>query len=222
MPDEPIHVPVPSMPSGSARDWILPIAQGILSTAGTVYTNQQNRAQAKEQEQFQERMSSTAAQRAVADYRAAGLNPALAYDRSASTPSGQSATMGDAVNSGISSARAASLQRQQLQMAKLSLAADMNLKQSQAAQAVAGTQATIANKELTDTNKWLAQQQLAFNEKQQPNLLRQGAAQALMQEYSNEGLRNTADFERMMHNLAPGIGSTTLKTAAEILRSFKR
>lgn len=79
---------------------------GLLGYKGQRDTNQGNLQIAREDREFQERMSSTAHQRAVADMRQAGLNPILAAGRPASTPGGRSATMQNALAAGINSARA--------------------------------------------------------------------------------------------------------------------
>lgn len=191
----PVNVP------GGQPWWVNPgvdIALGAMGVGGTILTNRANRDMAQKQMDFQERMSSTAAQRSVADYRAAGLNPALAYDRSASSPSGASATMGDPVASAVANAQGARALRGQLALNKSQQYANMQAGNNQREQATA------------------TQQAAKFAAINQPFETRAKASEAILSEYLQAGAKNTADFEQMLGKGKPGIA--TAKTAAEILK----
>lgn len=101
------------------------IGGSALSSAVNIYqqkkANEQNKQMAKDQMDFQERMSNTAHQRQVKDLREAGLNPVLSANSGASAPVGasstsQAATVGDlgqAYSSGRQLSNAKKLQQQQ-------------------------------------------------------------------------------------------------------------
>lgn len=98
---------------------------------GAKSQNKSNRAIAREQMAFQERLSNSAYQRSMGDMRKAGLNPILAYKQGgASTPSGAGIPAVDEIGPAVSSAQHT-----------MRLASDIKLQKAQTGQSKSVTEA---------------------------------------------------------------------------------
>lgn len=177
------------------------LATGAADFLGGVFTNRANAREASKNRRFQERMSSTAAQRAVKDYQAAGLNPALAYDRPASSPGGSQAQMENPVGKAISSGMAARQLKAQLDMNQVQME---NVAAQTGKTKIEGANAALQG-DLLAQQKLLNANELAFRTAIQPHQTRAAALANLQSQFGLSKAEAESQYYKMMGPMSMAI-----------------
>lgn len=193
-----------------------------------------------EQQDWEERMSSTSWQRGVKDMLAAGMNPMLAYSQGgSSTPTVSAATV-QPENTGmleklisVNSARMASLQRDQLEAQTEVARATARKTNAEAAteEAWSARSGERVNDLMNLTKKQIEETISRFNltdeQRRQvhdmlPELIRKAKAEATVSEYGVPSARAEAEWWKDLGELGKGAekGGNFAKVLSEIMRTL--
>lgn len=172
--DSQVHVTGQRLPVdwlGMAKD----VVPAFMGWYGQQQTNSAQAAQAQKQMDFQAEQTGTSYQRGVADMKAAGLNPMLAYSQGgAASGSGAQAQMGNEIGAGVSTAVQAAMTRAQLQQ----LQASTELTFNQADKTVQDTKLSEADTILRNTQQ--------KSESARVNQVQEQARELALRNYVNE------------------------------------
>lgn len=214
--------------------WVVPLIAGAASLVGQFFQNKSNKAEARRSERFSEEMSNTAVQRSAEDYKRAGLNPGLAYDRSASSPMGVQAQIGNLIEPAEASAYNAMNYRQR--RIDQDLSREMTRASMGAAHAANARDTAASNLSAEQLIQTRLQTQL--QQQLQPSIIRQAAGDAAAAEFEAAlkgllipGARNAAGFDEMIGKLGPalkfgtgviGAGASAAGNIARIIQGFSK
>lgn len=208
------------------------IDDALIFGAGTaLFTNIWNSAEAAKNRRFQERMSSSAHTREVADLQRAGINPMMSRMGSgASSPGGDRAVMED-VGKGAASAAQVSLMRKQGALLDAQTQGENARTQGQQISNQTAWSGQAFQLDKLKHESQVAGLSVKEREAALPFVVRElearidqmssaseaNRARAVLDQLRKEGFENDAEFERRLGEVSPAI-----RSALQILRTLLR